>query len=152
MGCETGSLPDCEEYIAVVRLGRLPADAGLHLLQVQNPHGLFSNDFVFHVVGTPPRVESGNLSRSRGTFDGRDGWRVGLTSASVTFNGEADLTIHEPSPQPWRVQLSHTVAIRKDIQYSLCYSARADDIRYIETNVDAGAGDYRSLVGTGFDS
>ena len=49
------------------------------------------------------------------------------------------------------MQLWHTVAIRKDVEYSLCYSARADDSRYIETNVDTGAGDYRSLVGTGFD-
>ena len=30
--CETGSLPDCEDDIAVVRLARLPDDAGLHLL------------------------------------------------------------------------------------------------------------------------
>ncbi len=149
--CETGTLPDCEDDIAVVRLARLPAEAGMHLLQVQNPHGLFSNDFVFHVVDAPPRAESGNLIGSGGTFDGRGGWRVGLTNASVTFNGEADFTIDEPSPQRWRVQLWHTVAIRKDVEYSLCYSARADDIRYIETNVDTGAGDYRSLVGTGFD-
>lgn len=151
MRCETGSLPDCEDDIAVVRLARLPADAGLHLLQVQNPHGLFSNDFVFHVVDEPPRAESGNLIGSGGSFDGRGAWRVGLTNASVTWTGEADFTIDEPSPQRWRVQLWHPVAIRKDVEYSLCYSARTDDIRYIETNVDTGAGDYRSLVGTGFD-
>ncbi len=149
--CETGTLPDCEDDIAVVRLARLPDDAGLHLLQVQNPHGLFSNDFVFHVVDAPPRAGSGNLIGSGGTFDGRGAWRVGLTNASVTWNGEADFTIDEPSPQRWRVQLWHPVAIRKDVEYSLCYSAKADDIRYIETNVDTGAGDYRSLVGTGFD-
>ncbi len=149
--CEAGTLPDCEDDIAVVRLARLPAEAGMHLLQVQNPHGLFSNDFVFHVVDEPPRAEGDNVIGSGGTFDGRGAWRVGLTNASVTWNGEADFTIDEPSPQRWRVQLWHTVAIRKDVEYSLCYSARADDIRYIETNVDTGAGDYRSLVGTGFD-
>ena len=149
--CETGSLPDCEDDIAVVRLARLPAEAGMHLLQVQNPHGLFSNDFVFHVVDEPPRAESANLISSGGRFDGRGAWRAGLTNASVTWNGEADFTIDEPSPQRWRVQLWHPVSIRKDVEYSLCYSARADGIRYIETNVDTGAGGYRSLVGTGFD-
>ena len=89
--CETGTLPDCEDDIAVVRLARLPADAGLHLLQVQNPHGLFSNDFVFHVVDEPPRPESGNRISSGGTFDGRGAWRVGLTNASVTWNGRGRL-------------------------------------------------------------
>ncbi len=74
--CETGSLPDCEDDIIVVRLGRLPADAGLHLLQVQNPHGLFSNDFPFHVIEAPARAESENLIFGGGTFDGeaRGGW------------------------------------------------------------------------------
>ena len=148
--CETGSLPDCEDDIVVVELDGLPGDAGLHLLQVQNPHGLFSNDFVFHVLDQPERAESVNLISSGGAFDGRGSWRVGLTNASVTWAGEADFTIDEPSPQRWRVQLSHTVAIRKDVEYSLCYSAKGDDIRYIETNVDTGPGDYRSLVGTGF--
>lgn len=33
----------------VVKLEGLPT-AGLHLLQLQNPHGLFSNDFIFHVT------------------------------------------------------------------------------------------------------
>ena len=74
---------------------------------------------------------------------------VGLTNASVTWNGEADFTIDQPSPQRWRVQLSHTVSIRSGVEYSLCYSAKGDDIRYIETNVDTGPGDYRSLMGTG---
>ena len=33
----------------VIALSELPA-VGMHLLQVQNPHGLFSNDFIFHVA------------------------------------------------------------------------------------------------------
>ena len=44
MRCETDTLPDCEDTSPSSRLARLPADAGLHLLQVQNPHGLFSKD------------------------------------------------------------------------------------------------------------
>ena len=71
---------------------------------------------VFHVVDAPPRAESGNLIGSGGIFDGRGGWRVGLNNASVTWNGEADFTIDEPSPQRWRVQLWHPVSIRKDVE------------------------------------
>ncbi|MFT7639099.1 MAG: hypothetical protein ACI9G1_000826 [Pirellulaceae bacterium] len=33
----------------VVELAELPA-VGMHLLQLQNPQGLFSNDFIFHVT------------------------------------------------------------------------------------------------------
>ncbi|MFT5109220.1 MAG: YVTN family beta-propeller protein [Pseudoalteromonas tetraodonis] len=38
---------DVEEI--VIELSKLPA-IGMHLLQVQNPYGLFSNDFIFHVT------------------------------------------------------------------------------------------------------
>lgn len=37
-----------EEQIALIEIDELP-DAGIHLLQVQNPQGLFSNDFIFYV-------------------------------------------------------------------------------------------------------
>jgi len=36
----------------VVKLATLPKD-GMHLLQIQNPDGLFSNDFIFHVRKNP---------------------------------------------------------------------------------------------------
>jgi len=32
----------------VVTLANLPAEAGMHFLQIQNPDGFFSNDFIFH--------------------------------------------------------------------------------------------------------
>ena len=41
--CEMGNLPDCDDDVIVVEFDELPIDAGLHLLQVQNPQGLFSN-------------------------------------------------------------------------------------------------------------
>ena len=48
VSCEIGSLPDCGGESIEVRLDTLPAPAGMHFLQVQNPGGLFSNDFIFH--------------------------------------------------------------------------------------------------------
>ena len=148
VGCEEGALPDCADDIVIVELDRLPR-AGMRLLQVQNPEGLFSNEFVFHVLGEPLQAESANLISSGGTFDGRGAWSANLTNASVTWSGEADFTIDTASTQRWRVQLAHNVAIEEGVEYSLCYSARADDFRYIEVNVDTGPGDYRSLMGTG---
>jgi len=48
VSCEIGSLPDCGSESIVVQLQTLPAPTGMHLLQIQNPDGLFSNDFIFH--------------------------------------------------------------------------------------------------------
>ena len=148
VACEEGVLPDCADDIVIVELDRLPR-VGMRLLQVQNPEGLFSNEFVFHVLGEPLQAESANLITSGGTFDGRGSWSANLTNASVTWDGEADFTIDAASTQRWRVQLAHNVAIEEGVEYSLCYSARADDYRYIEVNVDTGPDDYRSLMGTG---
>ena len=47
ISCEVGSFPDCRSESFVVRLQTLPP-AGIHFLQIQNPDGLFSNDFIFH--------------------------------------------------------------------------------------------------------
>ena len=152
VACEAGVLPACEDDTVIVELGRLPAATGLHMLQVQNPEGLFSNDLPFYVVDAAPRAESENLITSGGRFDAQGSWRVNLNNASVTWNGEADFTIDAPSvDRPWRVQLSHNVVIEEGAEYTLCYSARADDFRYIQVNVDTGATEYRSLMGTAVD-
>ncbi|MXZ71308.1 MAG: hypothetical protein F4Z04_07360 [Acidobacteria bacterium] len=42
--CEGGQLPDCLGERVVIELQSLP---GIHFVQVQNPDGLFSNDFIF---------------------------------------------------------------------------------------------------------
>ncbi len=42
-----------------------------------------------------------------------------LTSASATWNGEADFTIDAPSSQQWRVQLAYEVAIQKGVEYTM---------------------------------
>ena len=42
--CEGGQLPGCLDERVVIELQSLP---GIHFVQVQNPDGLFSNDFIF---------------------------------------------------------------------------------------------------------
>jgi YVTN family beta-propeller protein len=46
--CKGGELPDCNGEKIVAQLATRPAPAGIHFLQVQNPDGLFSNDFIIH--------------------------------------------------------------------------------------------------------
>ncbi len=45
--CRTGQLPDCEDETIEIQLPGLPQEPGVHFLQVQNPGGLVSNDFIF---------------------------------------------------------------------------------------------------------
>lgn len=47
VNCQSGELPNCEDETIVVQLDA--ASDGVHFLQIQNPGGLFSNDFLFHV-------------------------------------------------------------------------------------------------------
>lgn len=42
---------EINKEVVKVELGKIPSP-GMHLLQVQNPDGLFSNDFIFHVKPT----------------------------------------------------------------------------------------------------
>jgi YVTN family beta-propeller protein len=44
-----------------IELDKLPA-AGMHFLQVQNQNGLFSNDFIFHVVEDGTRVRGNEIA------------------------------------------------------------------------------------------
>ena len=50
----------CDEENVEIEITTLPA-VGTHLLQVQNPEGLFSNDFIFHVE--TDKVSAGQLQR-----------------------------------------------------------------------------------------
>ena len=165
--CESGELPKCDDQIVLIELAALPTSEGLpindvhvvadraemHLLQVQNPQGLFSNDFPFFVVRGTARALSGNLISSGGTFDEQGDWRANTSNGAVTWDGEASFVIREAAlRQPWRVSLDHTVSITKGTRYSICYTARGDSYRYIAVNVDSGPGGeqpYRPLIGTG---
>ncbi|MCY3859345.1 MAG: hypothetical protein OXG25_10620 [Gammaproteobacteria bacterium] len=167
--CESGELPDCEDNIVLINLEELPSTGGLeidginvvannatmHLLQVQNPQGLFSNDFPFFVLTESGTARYRNILGMDGTIDQQGGWRANTSSGFVTWNGEAHFTIYQAiERQPWRVSLEHDVTVRKGLLYSICYTAKSDEYRYIEVNVDTGPGGeqpYRGLMSTGID-
>lgn len=158
VSCEVGELPDCKDNIILVQLDALPDTTGMHMLQVQNPHGLFSNDMPIFVLEEEYVAESDNLISSGGTFDGRGAWGVNLSNgmAEVSWDGEAKFTISETAPmQTWRIGLSHYVSIVQGQEYSLCYSAKSEESRYFTVGVDSGPPTegqrgYQQLMGTGF--
>jgi len=45
-----------EKNLVLVSFKEMPS-LGMHLLQVQNPNGMFSNDFIFYVKETPEKSE-----------------------------------------------------------------------------------------------
>jgi len=54
VACENGDLPICSYLSPLeVQLPSIPGPDGIHFLQIQNPDGLFSNDFIFHTVPEP---------------------------------------------------------------------------------------------------
>ncbi|MCY3883751.1 MAG: hypothetical protein OXG24_02425 [Gammaproteobacteria bacterium] len=156
--CETGELPNCRDNIVLVQLDELPEANAMHMLQVQNTHGLFSNDLPFFVLESEFQAESENLISSGGTFNGQGDWNVNLSNgmADVSWTGEANFAIHETAPmQTWRVSLTHTVSVDKNKDYSLCYKAKSEASRYVTVNVDTGPETedlpgYMSLMGTAF--
>ena len=167
--CESGELPDCEDQIVLIELEELPSTGGLpiedinvvadnatmHLLQVQNPQGLFSNDFPFFVLSESNTARYGNIVGRDGTIDEQGGWRANTENGHVSWNGEAHFTITQANErQPWRVSLEHNISVREGLPYSICYTAKSDAYRYIEVNVDTGPGgteQFRGLVSTGID-
>jgi hypothetical protein len=52
--CNGGTLPDCDQESMVIRLASIPQPDDIHFLQVQNPQGLFSNDFIVYSNSTVP--------------------------------------------------------------------------------------------------
>ena len=62
--CQRGQLPACSAERLVVQL---QAGPGMHLLQLQNPDGLFSNDFIF--FGRPAAGSQAGLQPAGGTQD-----------------------------------------------------------------------------------
>ncbi|MBQ11378.1 MAG: hypothetical protein CMJ45_07505 [Planctomyces sp.] len=72
-------LDDAEKV--VIKLSILPA-VGMHLLQVQNPAGLFSNDFIFHVTADAKAATALKRRNDRAHTDSR----VALARAIVRGN------------------------------------------------------------------
>jgi hypothetical protein len=50
--CQDGDLPACDKENIEVQLVSQPLPGGIHFLQVQNPDGLISNDYI--IFSTPP--------------------------------------------------------------------------------------------------
>ncbi len=48
--CQTGELPDCQDEVLEVLLPARPVPGGMHFLQVQNPQGLVSNEFIINTT------------------------------------------------------------------------------------------------------
>ena len=46
--CQAGDLPDCQNETIELQLDSLPLPGGMHFLQIQNPDGLFSNDYIIN--------------------------------------------------------------------------------------------------------
>lgn len=70
--CVEGKLPDCVAETIEVQLATLPKPAGIHFLQVQNPQGLFSNDYIIHSneLGTDNCPEIPNPDQMDANNDG----------------------------------------------------------------------------------
>ena len=71
--------------------------------------------------------------------------------AQVGYRNEARFDITTASADAWKVQLQHEVSLVAGEQYTLCYSAKADQNRSINVNIDLGRAPYTSLTGGGKD-
>jgi len=148
--CQSGVMPHCLDEIVIVQLDQAPDIGGMHFLQVQNPHGKYSNDTLFFSDLAPVPARPGNIIGSGGDFSDGDGnWDSVQLNGQVDFtNARVEATISTvSSSQPWRVQLNHLVRLVEGQAYTLCYQARADAPRTMTAYLDTGADQYQSLSG-----
>ena len=149
--CEAGTLPDCDDEIAIVEFTDDPEPGGLHFLQVQNPAGLFSNDLMFFSEQSDPPARSGNLIMSGGAFTAgqfANNWnKVELVGSVDEVAGTVRAQVDNAHDDPWRVQLSHAVLVTAGQEYTLCYRARAQGVRFMTAYVDTNLDDWRNLSG-----
>ena len=161
-----GVLPSCDDEILVVQLSARPEPGGLHFLQLQNAGGLFSNDMMFFSEQSPLLPRPGNLISSGGTFndnanfDDLDARRRGrpnnwntvelVTNSISVANGQVYVDVREPADDPWRAQLSHAVTVIGGQEYTLCYRARAQGVRFMTAYMDTNMHSYRSISGRQF--
>ena len=149
--CEMGALPDCDDEIAIVELTDVPEPGGLHFLQIQNPHGLFSNDLMFFSEQSDQPARAGNLIMSGGAFTAgqfANNWnKVELVGSVDEEAGAVRALVDHPHDDPWRVQLSHAVLVTAGQEYTLCYRARAQSTRFMTAYVDTNLDNWRNLSG-----
>jgi len=151
--CEEGALPDCVDEKVLITFTEAPARFGLNFVQVQTRDGLFSNDAMFYSERVEKPDVPGNLIVSGGSFerfefplqrfwntvenDGNDvDHPAGIIRVRInTVNTES----------PWRAQISHTVPVVANQEYTLCYRARSDRERFFESYLDANMHQWQNL-------
>ena len=151
--CEEGELPACTDEKVVITFSDTPPRFGLNFLQVQTPDGLFSNDLMFYNEQAEKLDIDGNLLSSGGEFPrfefplARFWNTVELDGNDVDFHGD-HLRIRVNSVntgQPWRAQISHAVSVVEGQEYTLCYRARTDGTRFIESYLDSNMHQWQNL-------
>ncbi|MFP6874816.1 MAG: ankyrin repeat domain-containing protein [Verrucomicrobiales bacterium] len=75
-----GTLSIGKDEKVMISLETLPA-AGMHFLQIQNPNGLFSNDFIFHV--SAGREQAGDLADAKDPERIRDALAEAISTGSL---------------------------------------------------------------------
>ena len=169
VACDSGTLPSCDNEVALVTLAAPPRTNsgwyGLHFLQLQNADGLFSNDLMFFAEQAA-RPRPGNLITSGGSFPPgewdnglqrlyaggrRSHWNTVLVTegASVDGNrgGEVRVRPIAEADEPWHVQLSHPVSVVGGREYTLCYRAKAAQPRFITAYTDTNRPTYANSPG-----
>lgn len=92
-----------------VKLSTLPA-IGMHFLQVQNPDGLFSNDFIFHVVKDPGQAAEVMKGQNLGEIFRQSRWdRIIGTWIDAETKGKAVRTTYA-----WKIPGMTLEALRKE--------------------------------------
>ncbi len=103
----TVTLDDDEKV--VVKLSTLPS-VGMHLLQIQNLDGLFSNDFIFHVTKDAEAAAELKRSTDQAHVDVRDALARAISKGDLdetkTLLGRAARRINERQPQGGSTPLS----------------------------------------------
>ena len=89
-----------ENEVVEIELALLPAD-GMHLLQLQNPDGLFSNDFIFHVASSAEAATELQQRIDAAHTDSREALnsavsRGDLDEVKRLLNGQANINARHP--------------------------------------------------------
>ena len=158
IACEDGELPDCTDEIVTITFDEAPERFGLNFLQVQSPDGFISNDLTFYSEQVDKPEFSGNLIVSGGRFTFFEFplqrfWNtVELDGNNISHQ---DFAINASiaavnTTQPWRAQISHTVSVVTDQEYSICYRAKAAGSRFIAAYLDRNMHQWQNMSGGQF--
>ena len=87
--CESGQPPDCDGERVVIELQSPP---GIHFVQIQNPDGFFSNDFIFFGRSLGSRAETNPLPRADAReTGGSDSPPLSTPSVAPSVEGDGEV-------------------------------------------------------------